>query len=160
MKRNCLFTLLLAGVIGMVFIACENPSSGGTGGVGTTFISNSNWYDDLVPETTLTFMVSTVTLGGELSASTDNKNWYWGTMDGQTYPFDVVEGREDILDLVDQVEDNWGTDFTTLPDAVIVVWTTPGKNIGFQLHYYKAGTGKDYERLICWGVGSPHEFIR
>jgi hypothetical protein len=159
MKRNWLCTLLIADVIGMVFIACENPNGGG-GGEEPFSISNSTWSDTLVPDTTLQFSATSVTLGGEPSG-TGNKNWYWGTtMDGQTYPFDAVEDEGEILALLDQVEDNWGSDYTTLPDAVIVVWTNPEKNIGFQLHYYASGTGKNYERLICWGVGQPHEFKR
>jgi hypothetical protein len=160
MKRNWLFTLLIAGVIGMVFIACDNPSGGGTEGPDPVFISYSTWYDDLDPETTLQFMLNTVTLGGEPSAATGNKNWYWGaTMDGQSYSFALVEDSDEIEDLLDRVEDNWGTNFTILPDAVIVVWTNSAKNIGFQLHYYEASMEKNYERLICWITDKqPHEF--
>jgi hypothetical protein len=160
MKRKLLFTLLFAGFIGIFFIACENPASEGSEGSDIT-IANSTWSDTLVPETTLQFSVATVTLGGGSSAATGGKNWYWGTaMDGKSYTYDLVEETAEILTLLDQVEDNWGTNYTTLPDAVIVVWTNTAKNIGFQLHYYAKGTGKDYERLICWGVGQPHEFKR
>ncbi|MDR1588509.1 MAG: hypothetical protein LBS57_13730 [Treponema sp.] len=160
MKRNCLFVLLLAGVIAMFFIACKNPTDSGVDGNDPVSISNSSWADGLNPETTLQFMIDQVTLGGGSSAVTGNKNWYWGAMDGQTYPFDVVEDTDAILALLDQVEDFWGSNFEVLPDAVIVVWTDFAKKIGFQLHYYDAGTGKNYERFICWGVGQPHEFIR
>jgi hypothetical protein len=160
MKKNLVFTLLLAGIIGIFFIGCENPNGGGQEEEPVS-IANSTWSDDpIIPETTLQFSAATVILSGQPSESTGNKNWYWGDMDGRNYPFDLVENPGDILALLDQVEDNWGTNYNPLPDAVIVVWTDPGKNIGFQLHYYAKGTGKDYERLICWGVGQPHEFKR
>jgi hypothetical protein len=158
MKRNLLFALLAAGFVGVFFLACQNPVNGGGTG-GGDLIANSSWSDALNPETTIEFSANQVTLGGGLATGAA-KNWYWGAMDGQTYPFDLVEGAENIRALLDQVEDNWGTDYTTLPNAVIVVWTESVKNIGFQLHYYAAGAGKNYERLICWGIGQPHEFRR
>jgi hypothetical protein len=74
-------------------------------------------------------------------------------MDGQPYPFDLVKEDSAIEALLDQVEDNWGTNYTVWPDAVVVVWTNSGKNIGFQLHYYTEGSEKNYERLICRGIG-------
>jgi hypothetical protein len=158
MKRNLFFTFLLVG-ISVLFLACPNPSNGGTKGP-ADLIANSSWSDTLVPDTTLLFSINQVTLGGQSSAVTNNKNWYWGDMDGRTYTFDLVEDGAAIADLLDQVEDNWGTNYTTFPDAVIVVWTDPIKKVGFQLHYYAEGSGKSYERLICWGVGQPHEFKR
>lgn len=157
MKRNLLFTLLFAGFIGVFFVACENPNGGNPEELFS--IANSMWSDSLIPETTLQFSATTVILGGESTG--EEENWYWGAMVEQSpYPFDMVEDVDEILTLLDQVEDNWGTDYTILPDAVIVVWTNVGKKIGFQLHYYEAGTGKNYERLICWGIGQPHEFKR
>ncbi|MDR0706375.1 MAG: hypothetical protein LBF60_00680 [Treponema sp.] len=160
MKRNLLFTLLLAGFIGVFFIACDNggdpiddPDDPAVS------ISGSSWSDTLNPETTLLFSANQVTLGGGHSAATGDKNWYWGEMDGQSYPYDVVEKAAEIEDLLDKVEDNWGTNYTDWPDAVIVVWTDPAKNIGFQLHYYAKGSGKSYERLICW-LDPAHEFKR
>jgi hypothetical protein len=123
-------------------------------------IPNSDWSDRLNPETTLSFTATGVTLGGQSSTATSGKNWYWGDLYGRTFPVDIVEDSAAILDLIDDVEPNWGSDFTTLPGAVIVVWTDSIKKIGFQLHYYAAVTGKNHERLICWGVGQPHEFTR
>jgi hypothetical protein len=154
MKRNLLFTLLFAGFIGIFFIACENPAGKGTEGPDIT-IPNSTWSDTLNPETTLGFSATQVTLGGGATGAA--KNWYWGDLDGQSYPFSLIEDTSEIAALLDQVEDNWGTNYTTWPDAVIVVWTEPTKNIGFQLHYYAAGSGKNYGRLICW-IDPAHEF--
>ncbi|MDR1109073.1 MAG: hypothetical protein LBL19_08570 [Spirochaetaceae bacterium] len=161
MKRNCVFILLLAGLGGLFFTACPNPSGGGGngGGDGSLSIANSSWSDTLVPETTLQFLTGTVTLGGGASTATNNKNWYWGDMDGQTYPYDIVEDEYEILALLDQVEDNWGTNLEFFPDAVVVVWTDFTKKIGFQLHYYAASNGKNYERFICW-IDPTHEFKR
>ncbi|MDR2053774.1 MAG: hypothetical protein LBP80_10200 [Treponema sp.] len=159
MKRNLLFTLLFAGFVGIFFIACENPNGGESGG-GGVFVAPSSWSDSLNPDTTLLFSATQVTLGGGTSEITDKKNWYWKEMDGQSYPYNLVEDAEDIRVLLDKVEDNWGTNYTTWPDAVIVVWTDPTKNIGFQLHYYAAESGKSYERLICWGIDPSHEFKR
>ncbi|MDR0760190.1 MAG: hypothetical protein LBF74_08780 [Treponema sp.] len=162
MKRDILFTILFAGLIGLFFIACDNPAgTSGEPGSPIESIPNSDWSDTLNPETTLTFTATGVTLGGEPSSASDDKNWYWGAaLDGQNFSIDIVEDTDAILALLDQVEDNWGTNYTTLPDAVIVVWTDTTKNIGFQLHYYAKGSGKSYERLVCWGIGQPHEFTR
>ncbi|MDR2741683.1 MAG: hypothetical protein LBB98_05955 [Treponema sp.] len=160
MKRNLLFTILVAALIGLFFIACDNPANGDSPVPPTKPIPNSDWSDTLNPETTLSFTANGVTLGGTSSGASGGKNWYWGSLDGQNFSIDIVENADAILALLDQVEDNWGSNYTTLPGAVIVVWTVPNKKIGFQLHYYAAGVGKDYERLICWGVGQPHEFIR
>jgi hypothetical protein len=160
MKRNWLFTVLFAGVIVMFFIACDNPAGGGGGGGGYNGIPNSSWSDTLNPETTLLFSADLVTLGGGVSSVTNNKNWYWRELDGQSYPFTLTEDEAEIQVLLDKVEVNWGTDYAVLPDSVIVVWTDLEKSIGFQLHYYAAGSGKNYERLICWGIDPPHEFKR
>ncbi|MDR2445991.1 MAG: hypothetical protein LBD58_01670 [Treponema sp.] len=160
MKRNLLFTLLLAGFIGVFFIACDN--SGGPiddPDDPAVSISDSSWSDAINPETTLSFSANQVTLGGEPSAETGDKNWYWGVLDGKSYPYNIVENAAEIEDLLDKVEDNWGSAYTVWPDAVIVVWTDPLKNIGFQLHYYAKGSGKNYERLICW-IDPTHEFKR
>jgi hypothetical protein len=156
MKRNLLFTLLFAGFIGMFFIACDNLAGGGDDDDESLSIVNTNWSDTLNPETTLGFSATQVTLGGGRAAGAA-KNWYWGDLDEGSYPFSLVEDASEIAALLDQVEDNWGTNYTTWPDAVIVVWTDSIKNIGFQLHYYAAGSGKSYERLICW-IDPAHEF--
>jgi hypothetical protein len=157
MKKNLLFTLLLAGFIGVFFLACQNPAANGPGDEDP--VADSSWSDTLNPETTLVFSAIRVTLGGGLATGA-TKNWYWGKdLDGQSYPFSLARDESEIVALLDQVEDNWGSNYATLPDAVIVVWTDPIKNIGFQLHYYAEGSGKDYERLICW-IDPAHEFKR
>jgi hypothetical protein len=157
MKRNALFAILFTLVIGVLFIACPNSTDPEPDA--PIDIAGTEWSDGLKPETTLSFLANnTVRLGGEVSPAANNKNWYWGNLPSTTLPFDLVEGADAVRDLVDQVEDNWGTNIT-LPDAVIVVWTNAANKIGFQLHYYKAvASGKNYERLVCWGLSSPHEF--
>jgi hypothetical protein len=157
MKRNILFTLLLAVIIGLSFVACEDTSGGPEDLY--TGIPNSSWSDVLVPETTLLFLTNQVTLGGT-STGTPAQNWYWGDLGGRSYPFDVVDDQASILEIVDRVEDNWGTNDPALPDSIVLVWTDQAKKIGIQIYYYAAGRGKNYERLVCWGVGQPHEFRR
>ncbi|MDR2477896.1 MAG: hypothetical protein LBD48_01135 [Treponema sp.] len=162
MKRNVL-CIALAAVIGLLLIACANPvddSALDAYAARAINLANTVWTDSpLNPETTISFTSDRVILGGEASAASGNKNWYWGGMDGQTLTFDWYEDAGDILEIIDRVEDNWGTNITP-PDAVAVVWTVPASKIGFQLHYYAAGSGKSYERLVCWGIGQPHEFIK
>jgi hypothetical protein len=139
-------------------MACPQPTDDKPKGPGPVSISGSDWSDSLNPETTLRFLVDTVTLGGT-STGTSDQNWYWGKLTSQSPAFDIVEDAAAVRDIVDLVEDNWGTNIT-MPDAVIVVWTDYQNKKGFQLYYYRAGSGKSYERLVCWGVGNPHEFKR
>jgi hypothetical protein len=158
MKRTVLkCVILFTAAVSLAFMACPQPTNDNTG-PGPVSISGSEWSDSLRPVTTLNFLVDTVTLGGETTGDTA-ENWYWGSLTNTTPAFDVVEDAAAITDIVDLVEDNWGTNIT-MPDAVIVVWTDYQNRKGLQLYYYRAGTGKSYERLVCWGIGNPHEFKR
>jgi hypothetical protein len=120
-------------------------------------LPDSSWSDTLNPETTLEFSVTQVTLGG---GKTGDTNWYWGALDGQSFTFDMVNDTDVMEGIINKTENNWGYD-TPLPDAMVVVWTDPLKQIGFQLYYYEKTEGRyNYDRLVCWGVGQPHEFRR
>jgi hypothetical protein len=120
-------------------------------------LPDSLWSDTLNPVTTLEFSATQVTLGG---GKTNDANWYWGVLDGQSFTFDMINDTAVMENIINRTENNWGYD-TPLPDAMIVVWTDVPKQIGFQLYYYAATEGRyNYDRLVCWGVGQPHEFKR
>ena len=156
MKRNVLYVAVFA-ALSLLLMACPNPTDDNGSGPSPIAVANTEWSDSLNPETTLVFIGNEVTLGGQPSAATNNKNWYWDTLDGRSLPYELVEEAAAKQDIADRVEDNWGTNYT-MPDAIVVVWTDPANKIGLQLYYYRAGTGKNYERLVCWGIGQPHEF--
>jgi hypothetical protein len=131
-------------------------------------LPDSSWSDTLNPATTLEFSATQVTLGGGQTQvipdgeATKTVNWYWGAkLDGQTYTFDMIDDTAVMEDIINKIENNYGYD-TPLPDAMVVVWTNVPNQIGFQLYYYAAKTtGRyNYDRLVCWGIGQPHEFKR
>jgi hypothetical protein len=121
-------------------------------------LPDSLWSDTLIPVTTLEFSATQVTLGG---GKTNDANWYWGALDGKSLTFDMVNDTAVMESIINKTENSWGYD-TPLPDAMIVVWTDVPNQIGFQLYYYaaKAEGRYNYERLVCWGIGQPHEFKR
>lgn len=120
-------------------------------------LPNSTWTDGLNPSVTLSFTSDQVTLGG---GETDD-SWYWGSLDGRNLPINVVDTASAMIHIIDYVEPNWGSDIS-LPDAIIIVWTDTEKKTGFQLYHYAPVPGGryNYDRLVCWGIGQPHEFKR
>ena len=86
MKRNVLYVAVFA-ALSLLLMACPNPTDDNGSGPSPIAVANTEWSDSLNPETTLVFIGNEVTLGGQPSAATNNKNWYWDTLDGRSLPY-------------------------------------------------------------------------
>jgi hypothetical protein len=159
-----ILTAAYAVLVIALFVACteaglEGPSIDEVDPLARAInLPGSTWTDGLNPSVTLSFTSDQVTLGG---GKTGDNNWYWGSLDGQNLPINVVDTASAMTQIIDYVEPNWGSD-VSLPDAVIIVWTNTEKKTGFQLYHYAPvpDSRYNYDRLVCWGVGQPHEFKR